>query len=132
MIASGMLGDVAAVTWTPGPSGFQPRPFRIFGFLPLRVPSVGGAGARPPGAWLGGAAAELEVGGIERPGEAPRFPPALVPFYQLPGQLGHRNPDLRRDAGVLNRKFFFESCLANVHRELSSSGNKPMQSSRVS
>jgi len=72
------------------------------------------------------------MGGIERPGEAAGLAPALVPFYQLLGQLGYRKPDLRRDAGVLSREFFFEPCLANIHRESSLSLENSKQPSRVS
>jgi hypothetical protein len=114
-----------------GRSGFEPGPFRIFEVSGTRMLSVGIPGARPSRASLGGTAAELEVGGIERPGEAAGLPPALVPFYQLPGQLGYWQPELWRDAGVLSRELFFEPCLANVHRESSFQG-KAKQSSRVS
>src|SRR4051794_24452114 len=122
MIAPGMIGDVAGVTRKRGRSGFDPRPFRIPGLLALEVLPVGSSRSRPSPAPVAGAAAELEVGWIEGPGEAACLPSVLVPFYQLPGQFRHWNPDLRRDAGVLSGEFFFESCLANVHRELSSSG----------
>jgi len=90
---------------------------------------VCGSGAGAARALLARTAAKLEVGWIKGPGKSACLPPASVPFHQLMGQLGRRYPDLWRDAGVLSRKFFFESCLANVHRELSSSRNN--QSSRA-
>ena len=125
--------DPREINWgDAGRSGFEPGPFRVSQLVPLGMFSVCSSGAGPARAPLARAAAKLEVGWIKGPGEAACFAPAPVPFHQLTGQLSHRYPDLRGDAGVLSRKFFFESCLANVHRELSSSGNNPMEQSRVS
>jgi len=84
---------------------------------------VCGSGAGAARALLARTAAKLEVGWIKGPGKSACHPPASVAFHQPMGQLGRRYPNLWRDAGVLSRKLFFESCLANVHRELSSSGN---------
>src|SRR3954469_2510342 len=129
MIARRMIGDVVGVTGKRARSGFE-RPVSLLelrGILP-----VGSSGARPSRAPIACAAPELEVGGIEGAGEAACLPPVLVPFYQFPGQFSHGDPDLQGDAGILSREFFFEPCLANVHRELSSSGNERMQPSRVS